>query len=563
MTTRILTGDCRDVLLSLPSESVHCVVTSPPYFGLRNYGVDGQIGLEATPQEYVATMVEVFREVRRVLRGDGVIFLNLGDSYFGGGRGGGGSFESQRRGWRDVPCGTFDKEQSNFLPNDHSSQNLCDACRVVLIDGRNPHNDHLHACEPPPLPYSSNPERMESALGRLATLDYQDQPDRSLIAIGDRPHFADHGDERLDAFQASMTKQSSGQHPGAYCRCANCGACLAVISSSSRDAQACACRMGALSGPRLVFASMLRQKSTDGIASIDDASAFRTSDMTSGSGAWGNHTITCHPFKPKDLMGMPWRVAFALQADGWWLRQDIIWSKRNPMPESVTDRCTKSHEYLFLLTKSARYYFDNVAIQEAFVFNGKVRMNSPYTAAAGRPVGSTYNQPVNNHGRNKRSVWEIATAPFAEAHFAVFPPALVEPCIKAGTSEKGCCAECGAPWVREIEKTRTFQSGSGRSGNMPVGKNGANLQGGGETRDVRRGPCVNSETLGWSPSCKCDGAVVPCTVLDCFGGAGTTGLVADRLQRDAILIELNESYAEMAERRIAGDSPLFSQVAAE
>jgi hypothetical protein len=217
----------------------------------------------------------------------------------------------------------------------------------------------------------------------------------------------------------------------------------------------------------------------------------------------------------KNLIGIPWRVAFALQADGWWLRQDIIWSKPNPMPESVTDRCTKAHEYLFLLSKSERYYFDQEAIREEPTGRtdpirsfGKVHARKD-----GKPNGYSLDAMV---GRNKRSVWHVATQPFAEAHFATFPPALIEPCILAGCPAK-CCAKCGA--------------------------------------------VVSTKTLGFSPSCSCDAGTIPGTVLDPFGGAGTTGLVADRLQRNAILIDLG--YAEMSRDRIIADAPLFVEFTGE
>jgi DNA modification methylase len=197
--------------------------------------------------------------------------------------------------------------------------------------------------------------------------------------------------------------------------------------------------------------------------------------------------------KPKDLCGIPWRVAFALQADGWWLRQDIIWAKPNPMPESITDRCTKAHEYLFLLSKSARYYYDAEAIAEEAlqpigaikpIIGSKIDANGFTTNGHGSSsLGSNQGKPT----RNKRSVWEIATAPFSEAHFATFPPALIEPCIKAGCPANG-------------------------------------------------------------------------TILDPFGGAGTTGLVADRLGRNAILIELSPQYATMAERRLRDDAGMFASV---
>jgi DNA modification methylase len=302
MTVTILKGDCREVLRGLPADSVHCCVTSPPYFGLRDYGMAGQIGLEPTPDAFVEQMVAVFGDVRRVLRADGTCWLNLGDSY--------------------------------------ASQG------------------------------------------------------------GPEP---------------AQTKWQ-----------------------------------------------------VDGASSTQNAGRSRT---TMG-------------MKPKDLIGIPWRVAFALQADGWYLRQDIIWSKPNPMPESVRDRCTKAHEYLFLLSKSERYHYDADAIRQE---------------PTGRtdPIRSFSKGSLGNHtpnyqldasvGANKRSVWTVSTEAYADAHFATFPPALIEPCILAGCPKGGI-------------------------------------------------------------------------VLDPFGGAGTTGLVADRLGRDAILIELNPEYAAMAERRIRGDAPLFADV---
>ena len=282
MTVDVIEGHCLDVLRTLPAESAHCCVTSPPYFGLRDYGVSGQIGIEKSPGEFVDSLVAVFREVRRVLRDDGTLWLNLGDSYSSTSKGGGG------------PPGK-------------------------TLDGA---------------PAEKNGQR---------------------------------------------------------------------------------------------FAA--RKLDMNGIPS-------------------------------KNLLGIPWRVAFALQADGWYLRQDIIWHKPNPMPESVTDRCTKAHEYIFLLSKSARYSFNSLAISE--------------------PAGVSTAQVT----RNRRSVWTVPSEPFKEAHFATYPPALIEPCILAG--------------------------------------------------------------------CPVDG-----TVLDPFGGAGTTGLVADRLQRNALLIELNPQYADMARKRIFDDAPLL------
>jgi DNA modification methylase len=385
MSVTILCGDCRDVLQQMPDGSVHCVVTSPPYWGLRDYQLAGQIGLEPTPDAYVATMVEVFHEVRRVLRKDGTLWLNLGDSYAADG-------------------GFFANAPSNVNGN----------------------------------------------------------------------------------------KQSTNR-------------------GSRHQAR----------------------KPTDGL-------------------------------KPKDLCGIPWRVAFALQADGWWLRQDIIWSKPNPMPESVTDRCTKAHEYLFLLTKSERYFYDAEAIKEAAADSVIARANykvGGINRDASRndgDIGSRQSFSDFANGRNKRSVWEIATSPFPEAHFATFPPALIEPCIKAGTSERGCCAKCGAPWVRQVEKPDFTDQPKRKTSKDAHLRNGDRTSAGQAWQEWRN--ANPDRQLGWAPSCKCDAPTVPCTVLDPFGGAGTTGLVGDRLQRNAILIELNPEYAAMMRRRIENDAPLFAHV---
>jgi DNA modification methylase len=307
----ILCGDVREKLREIPAETVHCVVTSPPYWGLRDYGVDGQLGLEATPEEYVDNMVAVFREVRRVLRKDGTLWLNLGDSYVG-------------------------------------------------------------------------------------------------------------GREKLGS-EGAKQRTSAG------------------ATWSGNDALA-----------------TLKAK----VAGL----------------------------KPKDMVGIPWRVAFALQADGWYLRSDIIWSKPNPMPESVTDRPTKAHEYLFLLSKSQRYYYDAEAIKEAGAGYGRstggFRGEGAYTQ--GRSYDNSNGERVKGNtqghsyegGRNKRTVWEIATEPYSEAHFATFPTELVKPCILAGCPEDGL-------------------------------------------------------------------------VMDPFMGSGTTALVALRAKRDYIGVELNPAYVAMAEARLA------------
>ena len=375
---QVIVGDVLDVLLTLPDECVDCVVTSPPYWGLRDYGVEGQIGLEATPDEFVARMVEVFREVRRVLAGHGTCWVNLGSSY----------------------CSGTDAN-------------------------RKPGN------------------------GDCASWTTRNQPQRTASVGG---------------------------------------------------------------------------------------------------------------FKPKDMVPIPWMVAMALQADGWWLRQDIILSKRNPVPESCTDRCTKSHEYFFLLTKKARYYFDNEAIKEPNSEAGAKRL-------AGKPVklggsknseradmpfsGAEMNQAV---GRNKRSVWEVVTEPTKEAHFATFGQKWIEPCILAGCPRE-VCRVCGKPRERVVEKSggTTGKSWHDHSNDLAGGMSQYDptcQKGGvGKAKDAN-GQEYKSTTIGWT-DCG-HGDYRPGIVLDPFGGSGTTGVVAAKLKRDYILIELNERYAnDIARPRLA------------
>jgi len=258
--------------------------------------------------------------------------------------------------------------------------------------------------------------------------------------------------------------------------------------------------------------------------------------------------------KEKDLIGIPWRVALALQADGWWLRSDIIWHKPNPMPESVTDRPTKAHEYVFLLTKSARYYYDADAVKEDsqasdeslkraaygryYLEDGKAKRNE----RTGKP--DYFHSGDKNYcgTRNKRTVWTIPTKPFSGAHFAVFPPNLIEPCILAGTSEKGCCVECGSPWERVVDYKANYEKRepAHAPNNCPTKVDSTGW----------KPPTINQ--IGWQPTCKCEtpgtrdcalaGRGDYCTVLDPFFGSGTTGIVAHKHGRKFIGIELSETY---------------------
>jgi DNA modification methylase len=275
--------------------------------------------------------------------------------------------------------------------------------------------------------------------------------------------------------------------------------------------------------------------------------------------------------KPKDLLLMPARLALALQADGWWVRSDIIWHKPNPMPESVTDRPTSAHEHVFLITKSNRYYYDADAVREEqsegtierFGNGGAPRKPGIKQGGSDRKTLSfdeSTPEAILPNGRSCRNVWTIATAPYSQAHFATYPPALAERCIKAGTSERGCCSQCGKPWQRITERSVAFTSGSGKAGNVPDGKHAGAAQALSGEYDIRMGPSVASTTTGWRAGCDHGAPVVPCTVLDPFAGAGTTLLVADRLQRDAIGVELNVAYTEMAMERVRADAPLLHEM---
>lgn len=256
--------------------------------------------------------------------------------------------------------------------------------------------------------------------------------------------------------------------------------------------------------------------------------------------------------KPKDLVGIPWRVAFALQADGWWLRSDIVWAKPNAMPESVTDRPTRAHEFVFLVTKSARYFYDAEAVREP---------------DKGRRSGNDYKRPerlsygggqeargqefewVGGAGRNRRSVWTVPTQCFKGAHFATFPEALVEPCLLAGSSPTAC-RRCGAPWRRIVDARRLLDGKKEIKGGWTKADklhSGRALQptGFGHWRvEVRR------QTVGWEPTCEHDHPGGRCLVLDPFAGAATTGVVAARHGRDFLGVELSGAYARMARRRL-------------
>lgn len=259
--------------------------------------------------------------------------------------------------------------------------------------------------------------------------------------------------------------------------------------------------------------------------------------------------------KPKNLMGMPWRLAFALQDAGWILRQDIIWHKKSPMPESVTDRCTKAHEYIFLLAKSQRYFYDAEAIREpGSRFDWSVQKFKGGDLTTHHKSSTAAEALDPTAGRNCRSVWTFSTEPTKIKHFAAFPSALPVRCIKAGTSEKGCCAKCGAPWVRIVE-TERVATRSGNSSKTYVDPEGSPYEMHSGTIVGKRDPFRHTsvtKTTGWQPSCQCgvSAEIVPCTVLDCFSGTATTGMVATELGRIYIGCELSPEYAAASAKRI-------------
>lgn len=274
---------------------------------------------------------------------------------------------------------------------------------------------------------------------------------------------------------------------------------------------------------------------------------YSSGGLREGQPKWKSQFKAGDTVKPKDLLGIPWMFAFAARADGWYLRSEIIWAKPNSMPESVTDRPTKAHEQVFLLAKSSRYYWDADAVTEANARewgennigpNNRINTGELEGAVLGRkedPHCGLANTRPNPAGRNIRTVWTIATRPYAKAHYAVWPETLVEPMILASTSARGCCPQCGAGWRRVVERT------GHKNGREP-----AHVPGNSATKTDSTGwkPTAVA-TNAWEPSCDCNaGEPIPCTVLDPFAGSGTTGRVAVRHRRAAILCDISGEYLE-------------------
>lgn len=321
-----------------------------------------------------------------------------------------------------------------------------------------------------------------------------------------------------------------------------------------------------------IFRALWRGLRDDGTCWLNFGDSYAASSKGSGGmnsiqpnnvGSFYDAKFSLGALKPKDLCGIPWRVAFALQADGWYLRSDVIWAKPNPMPESVTDRPTKAHEYLFLLSKSERYFYDAEAVREAqdsadpshpsyrkgfMTPDGVSQAGTKWQMRDGEfGVRQSFKRKfLNPAGRNRRSVWTVATKPYAAAHFATYPPALIEPCILASTSDR-CCPTCGAGWVRVVERIGKSTPVEGRKGR--VGHNGNNPQQSGYFWD---GPTTRA-TGEFRPACDCPPAdPVPAVVLDPFLGSGTTAEVAIRHRRNWIGFEASAEYAELINARLNG-----------
>jgi DNA modification methylase len=462
--------------IPLPDKAVNCVVTSPPYYSLRKYageqefdysdGWRGAYGLEPTLQMYIDHTVEWCREVWRVLRDDGVFFLNLGDSYMGSGgahkahhANPGLSKSSERDGVpHESSGGSSGRALANYPGRGCLCENLCGACRVAYRIGKSHKHDQRY-----PMrflsPSGTSHGSRESVTDPLPIARSVPQADRSAIAIQDQEHSLNPSGEQPLSSQESKPSESS-QQPQEDSRLSdNFSFCLLCARSLAPDGQPSAYMLGE---------SLKTDDYNRGTASVVSGQASRSQNKDMACEycveAYPDYT-TASRLKPKDLMGVPWRVALALQADGWYLRSDIIWAKPNPMPESVTDRPTKSHEYMFLLTKNKKYFYDADSIREPVKTESKMRAmrgnsdENKYAAGEHMPPGvhaNTMSQPRNHRGyddmdgaidrgetplnpagRNKRTVWTISTRPYSGAHFATFPPELVEPCIKAGCPEDG------------------------------------------------------------------------------------------------------------------------------
>ena len=555
MSVRILTGDVRDMLATLPDESVHCVVSSPPYWGLRDYGVDGQLGMEPTMGEHIETMVAVFRAVRRVLRTDGTVWLNYGDCYAatqGGRQAAIGELPkdgAMRRNTRkpkkdrtDVDVGGWSSSSrgSSLVPGADDGLKPKDLCQIP--------NRLAQALQEPY--YIGKIKRLEDRVWLAAIIDGEGsifihrQPEGTQTGRGRK--YKRTQDNFCVGIAISNTSEALVAHAAAIFGKDN----LQRYEPAGNRKPHWQWRIAgnlAKNILREVYPYLVAKQREARIA----INCPPSGDISAAS--WV--ALKClHKGRATDFDAAP-PGQDDLWEQGWWVRSEIIWSKPNPMPESVTDRPATAHEKVWLLSKSARYFYDAEAVRRPIAPGSVDRyaqdidgQEGSHRANGGAKTNGTMKAVGEPNGANLRNVWAIPTKGFSGAHFATFPPALVEPCIKAGTSEKGCCAECGAPWVREIVVGETLNRTS---------KNG---HGNGELNNSGRFGDSRRNTAGWSPSCACDAATIPCTILDPFIGSGTTAMVADRLGRNCIGIDLNPANVEMSTERVTQDAGMFAEV---
>ncbi|MHB8565302.1 MAG: DNA-methyltransferase [Acidiferrobacteraceae bacterium] len=451
-------GDVLDRLAEMSDESVHCVITSPPYWGLRDYGLEPVL-------------------------------------------------------WRPVRYAPMPGMPLISIP-DHGGTHRFEHCTHEWDDWSEQHD-----------------VREAITHGKTRTTE------RSSVGDASR------------RFDGNHQKHRHGQF------CHHCGAwrgCFGLEPTPSLY-------IGHLIQ---IFQALRRVLRNDGTAWLN------LGDSYTSSGKGGNHgdspyqkqsrnrgTVRNTPkvdlgIGRKQMVGLPWQAAFALQADGWWLRSDIVWQKPNAMPESIRDRPTRAHEMIFLLAKSERYFYDHLAVREPSTIN-RTRKGTAY-------VRDEPGADSPDDQRNLRDVWTISTCPFKGPHFATFPPDLVKPMILAATSEHGVCTHCGAPYERTITRETTENQSEIYHGSSFL--RGKTREAREHLRPVGTGPrTTRITTIGWHPTCACPAPAdpVPATVLDPFFGAGTTGLMARHLGRSCIGIEAGAHHVALAHTRLnAGDPPL-------
>ena len=497
----LINSDARKIPLA--DGSVNCVVTSPPYYGLRDYQVSNQIGLEPTPDEYVAGIVQVFREVWRVLRDDGTCWLNLGSSYASD-----GTHPNQFRSSTRVPAYGNDGKVSRYFQDDDC---VCHGSCDEPLNENHPHSHHNAHNDLSSLPVSPLP---------LPKVHDNELPDYAVAFL----------DAWLRDVQASTNLSLSENDLVSFVQKATALVSLLLPRSFFGDASLYVDMLACISD----IAEMSQTSDYHRLGMVLSFLASIGSLFGMDGIIWANFTIPPLKLQAKDLIMIPQLVALALQVDGWWIRSDIVWWKRNCIPESVKDRPTSAHEFMFLLTKSKKYYYDCEAVKtptkgsEHDKRSRVSRKRFPTDKVNG--IRTTGYYPM----ANLRDVWHIATKPYHRAHYAVFPPDLIEPCILAGCPPK-VCAECGAPWERVVERIPMGRILSDRTADKH--KQGLRTAIGG---DMTSPPM--SITHGWQPTCECNADTRPGVVLDPFIGSGTTAMVARKHGRQAIGLDLNYEY---------------------